>query len=196
MSNVQTSSKISGPFQINVRWYNDFVAYLYLLQFIKAHPPISEESGNLTNLSVNVTVMTIDGLDEIAMTFKLKFNLQVRFNWLSLGQLKLAGESSNPLVNNYVASWNNVRIGAASSNQQQTNHLLEYSTTNFKVDSSKEICTLLENCTFGSIVWQWLAIYSPLEIYAAFQIHHNSEESLICLNERKALTPNAFKGTS
>ena len=32
----------------------------------------------MTNLSVNVTVMTIDGLDEIAMTFKLKFNLQVR----------------------------------------------------------------------------------------------------------------------
>ena len=46
-------------------------------QFIKAHPPISEENGNLTTLQIDIDLITIDALDEIAMTYKLKFGLQV-----------------------------------------------------------------------------------------------------------------------
>ena len=41
-------------------------------QFIKAHPPINEESNNLATLHINVSLFTVDGLDETAMNYKAR----------------------------------------------------------------------------------------------------------------------------
>ena len=39
-------------------------------QFIKAHPPINEESNKLATLHINVSLFTVDALDETAMNYK------------------------------------------------------------------------------------------------------------------------------
>jgi hypothetical protein len=67
--------------------------------YLKEDPPVKERNGNGTELFMNITVFSISNFDEIHMTYKARFSLNLRWlDWrVTFHNLKQSRENFNSI---------------------------------------------------------------------------------------------------